>query len=196
MYNIQSLNNHNENRSSINIHTNHLDKKFLEKKIIGFYFNEGKKVIKRYINNNISSGNNNSDNFGINKTNNIYGNKIFSPNTSNFPKTKSSTKLLTNFTKREKNFNFKGKMTKFKLSGNNGNNMLYCNYLSNAIGFHFNTNKKNNERTYSTSDLKNIGNKTFKYDKAKYINNYKNNTGRKYRSCSNNKNRIPLNNVI
>jgi hypothetical protein len=73
--------------------------------------------------------------------------------------------------------------------------MLYYNYLSNAIGFNFNINKKNTERTYSARDYKNLGNKTFKYDKRRAINNYKSNN-RKYKSYSNNKNRIPLNNVM
>ena len=171
---------------------NYLDKKFLQKKIIGFNFNESQKIMKRYINSIISSSNNNSDSYGLNKTNNIYVKKLFDPNVS---KIKKDTKISTNIPRKEESFNFNRNIFKFKLSGNSSNNMLYYNYSSNSYGFNFNTNKKNTERIYSARDHKNLGNKTFKYDKRIAINNYKGNN-RKYKSCSDNKNRIPLNNVM
>ena len=183
IFNIQSLYNHNENKSNINIHTNNLDQKFMHKKLIGFDFSDEKRYIKKYINNMNCSNINNSDNFGLNKSNNIRVKKLFSPNS----KSKSN---ITNFPKNENNFNFKGKIAKFKLSGNsncNNNNMPYQNYLSNAVGFSF----KNFERTYSCNDYKNAGNKTIKSDK-KMQNNNSNSVNRKHKSCSNNKNKIPF----
>ena len=69
--------------------------------------------------------------------------------------------------------------------------MIYYNYLSNAVDFHLNSNKKNIERTYSAYDYKVPGNKTIKPDKLKYISKYKNSC-KKYNSCSNNKNKNPF----
>ena len=186
LYNIPSLNNQYENKSNINIHTNNLEQKFMHKKIIGFNFKDDKRKLKKYDNNSaISNNNNNTDNYSLNISNNIHVKKLFNHNNQ---KVKNNPKIYTNFIPKENGFNFKGKITKYKLSGNN-NNMLYSNYLSNVVGFHFNLKKKKIEKTFCAHDYKHVGNKTMKLDKGN-LNTYKSN--KKYNSCSYKKKKVPF----
>ena len=191
-YNINSLNNQNEYLKNSKYYTNNLDKKFIQKKIFKLNFHNENKLFKKMkllINNNNSSSNNNSDNMSLNQSNNFYTKKLYNTNNYNI---KYSNNNISNLTKKEKSFNFRRKMSQFKLNGNN-NNLLNYNYFSNITGLNSNTNvyKKHLGRAYSVNDYKNMGNKLNKFDNRKNINIIKN-SNRKYNSSSNNKNRIPF----
>ena len=185
IYNIHSSNNKNDDNKN-KITNKHLDRKFYQKKILGINTYRENQLIKKmpiYINNN-SSSNNNSDNLSSNRINHIYINKLY--NTNNYYIKFNNS--ISNVSKKDKSFNFKRKLPKFKLTGSN-NNMLYYNYLNNVTGVYTNMNKKTFSRANSSNDCLNIVNKLNRKDKRK--NNSNKNSNRKFNSFSNNKNRLP-----
>ena len=191
IYNIQKLNDFNENKNNIINNNNNIDRKFINPKIFGLNLNKDKMLIKKsnlYINN-YSSNNINSSNLRSFKDNNIYIKKLY--NTNNFNSINNS---INNNSKKEKSFSFKGKIKKFKICGIK-NNMIYYNYIKNSNGIqnYANNKTKNFVRVNSTNDFLNIGNKFNKNDKK--INNKDNlnkNKKKKFNSSSNDKNRLPF----
>ena len=163
------------------------NKKFKNNAFRVYYFNnfiEENKNLTRKLYNNPSSNNTNENKINDSDFKSIKNIPVFIKKITKSNKNNTDN-ISLNTIKRDESFNFKSKMSKFKILGKN-KNMLYNNYNFNIIKGKTNLIKRSNS-TIDSLNLLNMFNKS----KIKKINNIKRFNNGKYNSSSNIHNKIP-----